>query len=78
MTGFTPAHTPGRCVRRFTSGITLWSNQVSSTFYFATHRDGDPHGTWTSEGALSSPQVTADHMNLKQLEAMAWATSTRR
>ena len=47
----------------------MWSNQATSTFYFATHKDGDSSNTWTSQVALSNPHVADDHINLKQLEA---------
>jgi PKD repeat protein len=47
----------------------LWSNRATSTFYFATHRDSDTDRTaWTSQVAVSSPGISDDHMNLKQLE----------
>ncbi len=47
----------------------FWSNQVTSTFYFAVHRDGDASTTWTGKVALSSHKIADDHINLKQLEA---------
>lgn len=46
----------------------LWSNQNTSTFYFAYHKDGDPVGTWTGRVAVSDPNIADDHLNLKQLE----------
>jgi PKD repeat protein len=46
----------------------FWSNQSSSTFYFATHRDGDPRGTWTGQVAASGPRIADDHISVKQLE----------
>ncbi len=49
----------------------MWSNQATSTFYFATHRDGDAAGTWTGRVALSTPHIADDHMNLKQLDGDA-------
>jgi hypothetical protein len=46
----------------------MWSNQSTSTFYFAVHRDGDPVKTWSTRAAISDPGVADDHINLKQLE----------
>ena len=46
----------------------MWSNQSTSTFYFATHRDGDARTSWTSKVAVASPKTADDHINLKQLE----------
>jgi PKD repeat protein len=47
----------------------MWSNQVTSTFYFATHTDSVSDRTaWTGVAAVSSPSIADDHMNLKQLD----------
>jgi trimeric autotransporter adhesin len=44
----------------------MWSNQSTSHMYFASHRDGDPDGTWTaSEAATSGSGSADDHINLK-------------
>jgi hypothetical protein len=51
----------------------MWSNQSTRKFYFATHRDGDPDGTWQSEIAYGggvggcSSGCANDHLNVKQL-----------
>ncbi len=44
----------------------MWSNQATSSFYFAVHRDGDTRTRWTARKALSDPQIADDHINLKQ------------
>ena len=46
----------------------MWSNQATSTFYFAVHKDGDDRTSWTSSTALSDPSIADDHINLKQLQ----------
>jgi PKD repeat protein len=46
----------------------MWSNQSTSTFYFAIHRDADAANVWTMRAAVSDPGVADDHINLKQLE----------
>ena len=46
----------------------MWSNQNTSTFYFAVHRDSDPVKTWSMKAAIKDPGVADDHINLKQLE----------
>ncbi|HEU4572786.1 MAG TPA: hypothetical protein VFR93_08860, partial [Candidatus Limnocylindrales bacterium] len=46
----------------------MWSNQSTGhdAMYFASHRDGDPDGTWSSERtAIQGPGSADDHMNLK-------------
>jgi hypothetical protein len=45
----------------------LWSDQESSRFNFAYHRDGDPDSVWSSEVPLSGSRVADDHMNLKTM-----------
>lgn len=47
----------------------LWSNQNESTFYFATHRDGDPDSAWAVTKPYSGPKIADDHMNIKSLQA---------
>ncbi len=46
----------------------MWSNQNTSTVYFAIHRDNDTRTTWTTRAAVSSSRIADDHINLKQLE----------
>jgi hypothetical protein len=47
----------------------MWSNQSQDAMYFASHRDGDPDGTWTPNTALKQPEYADDHINLKSLQA---------
>jgi hypothetical protein len=47
----------------------MWSNQVDSTMYFATHNDGDPDTIWDLNPALQLPKYVDDHINLKSLQA---------
>jgi len=47
----------------------MWSNQVASVMYFATHTDGIQPGTWNvSRTAVQGPNTADDHINLKQLQ----------
>jgi hypothetical protein len=43
----------------------FWSNQVTSSFYFAYHVDGQADTAWTTQTAASSPGFADDHINLK-------------
>ncbi|MGH3092014.1 MAG: hypothetical protein ACRDOG_06770, partial [Gaiellaceae bacterium] len=43
----------------------MWSNQNNWTFGFAIHDDGQPDNVWSLETALSGPQLSDDHINLK-------------
>lgn len=46
----------------------MWSNQSTGhdAMYFASHRDGDPDLSWSSERtAIQGPGSADDHMNLK-------------
>jgi hypothetical protein len=43
----------------------MWSNQNTSTMYFAYHADGSADSSWTSSAAVSSPGIADDHINLK-------------
>ncbi|MFG2045167.1 hypothetical protein [Dactylosporangium sp. NPDC048998] len=44
----------------------MWSNQVDSAMYFATHADGAAAGTWSATStALGGPGSADDHINLK-------------
>jgi hypothetical protein len=49
----------------------MWSNQLESTIYFSSHRDGDPESSWSaSVKAFSEGKKSADdHINLKALES---------
>ncbi|HEX2810170.1 MAG TPA: PKD domain-containing protein, partial [Kineosporiaceae bacterium] len=49
----------------------MWSNQTTSTFYFATHRDGDARTTWSARAALSDANIADDHLDLKPLQGDA-------
>jgi PKD repeat protein len=55
---FQPPGGPGRI------GV-MWSNQTTSTVYFATHDDGAPDGSWTTTAALQGSKLADDHVNLK-------------
>jgi PKD repeat protein len=46
----------------------MWSNQSTSKFYFAIHRDSDAADVWTMRAAVSDPGIADDHIDLKQLE----------
>jgi hypothetical protein len=46
----------------------MWSNQVDSAMYFASHRDGDPDSSWTSNPAIEEAGYADDHINLKALD----------
>lgn len=43
----------------------MWSNQATSSFYFAVHNDADPRTKWSGETALSRSKIADDHINLK-------------
>jgi len=43
----------------------MWSNQLSGSYRFAVHRDGDPADSWSQETALSGPELADDHLNIK-------------
>jgi hypothetical protein len=48
----------------------MWSNQVDSAMYFATHKDGDPDNVWQeSRTAIQGLKLADDHINLKALPA---------
>src|SRR5215212_6696560 len=48
----------------------MWSNQVDSAMYFATHRDGDPDDVWQgSRTAIQGPNYADDHISLRSLQA---------
>jgi Big-like domain-containing protein len=49
----------------------LWSNQNTSTVYFASHDDGAADGAWALNPALSGPSYADDHLNIKSLQADA-------
>jgi hypothetical protein len=47
----------------------MWSNQVTSAMYFATHVDGAADTTWEpSRTAIQGPNNADDHINLKSLQ----------
>jgi PKD repeat protein len=48
----------------------MWSNQVTSTTYFAVHNDSDAAGTWQSTESVTipGPKQSDDHLNVKQLQ----------
>jgi trimeric autotransporter adhesin len=43
----------------------MWSNQATSTDYFAIHSDSAADNVWTIENALQGPKLADDHINLK-------------
>jgi PKD repeat protein len=43
----------------------MWSNQATSTDYFAVHSDSAADNVWTIENALQGPGLADDHINLK-------------
>src|SRR5215208_1590172 len=48
----------------------MWSNQIDSAMYFATHRDGDADDTWqASRTAIQGPNLADDHISLMSLQA---------
>ena len=46
----------------------MWSDQGSSTMWFARHKDTDPDSVWTVEPALQGPGLADDHINLKSID----------
>ena len=47
----------------------MWSNQVTSAMYFASHADGAAPSAWSaSRTAVPGPNMADDHINLKQLQ----------
>jgi PKD repeat protein len=48
----------------------MWSNQATSTTYFAIHNDGDPESVWqpTVSVTLPGPGQSDDHLNIKDLQ----------
>jgi hypothetical protein len=48
----------------------MWSNQVKSAVYFATHNDGSAEASWdVSRTAIQGPKSADDHISLKSLQA---------
>src|SRR5262245_58312387 len=52
----------------------VWSkptpaNHDDDTFYFAYHNDNDPDTTWQTGIAYRQPDISADHINLKSIQA---------
>src|SRR5829696_4573959 len=48
----------------------MWSNQLDSAMYFATHNDGDPDNVWQgSRTAIQGPNYADDHISLRSLQA---------
>jgi trimeric autotransporter adhesin len=43
----------------------MWSNQATSTDYFAVHSDAAADNVWTVENALQGSGLADDHINLK-------------
>jgi PKD repeat protein len=43
----------------------MWSNQATSTDYFAVHSDSAADNVWTIENALQGSGLADDHINLK-------------
>jgi Ca2+-binding RTX toxin-like protein len=47
----------------------MWSNQVDSAMYFATHTDGDADDVWqASRTAIQGPNFADDHISLRSLQ----------
>ena len=47
----------------------MWSNQVNSAMYFATHKDGDADNVWQeSRTAIQGPNYADDHISLRSLQ----------
>jgi hypothetical protein len=46
----------------------MWSNQLTSAFYVAVHRDGDPRNRWTLRTSWAQPGIADDHISLKQVQ----------
>jgi len=47
----------------------MWSNQNTSSVYFAIHVDGLPDNIWSQNPALQGPKYADDHLNIKSLQA---------
>ena len=63
VVSFDPAGAPGQI------GI-VWSNQIDSKVYFASHVDGTSDTVWdSSKVALQGPGVADDHVNLKSVQS---------
>lgn len=46
----------------------LWSDQLTGSFQFASHRDGDDPTAWAREQAVGSAGLSDDHINLKRID----------
>ena len=51
----------------------MFSNQNLDSQFFAVHRDSAPSGTWDLETAISGPQLSDDHINLKAGDGRVFA-----
>jgi len=51
----------------------MWSNQNTSTDYFAVHRDNAATSSWTVETAITGSKEADDHINLKTFEGRVYA-----
>jgi len=48
----------------------MWSNQTTSTMYFAVHVDGQADSSWdASKNAVQGPSYADDHINLKSVQS---------
>ncbi|HTF12975.1 MAG TPA: hypothetical protein VK659_32855 [Asanoa sp.] len=48
----------------------MWSNQITSAMFFATHTDGTDRSAWgVSRTAVQGPHSADDHISLKSLQA---------
>ena len=48
----------------------MWSNQVTSTMYFAVHVDGQPDSAWdASNSVIQGSDEVDDHINLKSIQS---------
>lgn len=49
----------------------LWSNQRTSSIYFASHADGAPTTSWTMTTICRTSMCPDDHLNIKSVDADA-------
>ncbi len=49
----------------------LWSNELHSSLYFASHTDGAPDDAWELTALCSTAGCWDDHLNIKSLDADA-------
>jgi hypothetical protein len=52
----------------------LWSDQLTGSFEFASHRDGDDPALWTREQALAGQGLADDHVSIRRVDGEAGDT----